>query len=567
MPDPQLPSPQLPDRQLPDPQPPDPQLPHRQPPDLHQTTPIGADRTSADPARPPNQNAADDAGAAEACFARGVALAGSGQTLQAAQQFHHANLLRPDHPATLTNLALLLSQLDQHETALACARRATDLQPGDPRAVLSLATVLYRQGNILASIPPHRQAVALAPDNPIAWTALGDCLVAVGRHDEAIASFRQALALDPEQLAARRSLAACGPPGAQAEDIAHLSALLARENLPTEDRITAGFALGQMLDTVGRFDDAFARFAAANALVLTTQAAAGHRFDAAAFDAAIDRLIAPGTQDETQDGTQDGTPGLGTQDFLARSTAWGNKSDLPVFIVGMPRSGSTLVEQIAASHSQVFAAGESRTLARRIEAMAKASAPRAPIDWDAAAARGLADRHVAELAALAAGAGTGVVRVLDKMLDNVFHLGLIAALFPNARVIICRRDPRDVCLSCYFRRFADPNLYTYDLLACARRAQAIDRLIAHWRSALPLRMHEVVHESLVAHPTEEIWRLIDFLGLEREAACLEAFRTDRVVTSTSAWQVRQPISAQSVGRWRPYRRHLSALLELLGDDD
>jgi hypothetical protein len=421
------------------------------------------------------------------------------------------------------------------------------LRPDDGPAALALATVLYRHGNILAAIPAHRQAVALAPDNPIAWTALGDCLVALGHYDEAIAGFRQALALDPEQLAARRSLAACGPAGPQAPDIDRLSELLGRKDLPIDDRITAGFALGQMLDAAGRFDEAFACFAAANALVLATQAEAGHRFDAAAFDAAIDRLIA-----------------RVTPDFLARASAWGNPSELPVFIVGMPRSGSTLVEQIAASHSQVFGAGESKALGHAIAAMAQAFAPLAPIDWDAATARGLADRHLAGLAALASDGSHGITRVLDKMLDNVFHLGLIAVLFPNARVIICRRDTRDVCLSCYFHHFSDQNLFTYDLVACARRARAVERLIAHWRAVLPLRMHEVAYESLVARPTEEIWRLIDFLGLDREAACLEAHRTERVVTTTSAWQVRQPINAQSVGRWRLYRRHLSKLLEALG---
>ena len=542
----------------------DPPPPNPQQPNPHQTTPSGTDRSAGDATQSAAQPAAaqpaagdadagdadaGDAGAAGACFARGVTLAGSGRALEAAQQFQHANLLRPDHPATLINLGLLLSQLDQHDTALACVRRATELRPDDGAVALALAMVLYRQGNIVASIPAHRQAVCLAPDNPIAWTALGDCLVAVGQQDEAIASFRQALTLDPDQLAARRSLAACGRPGAPSEDIARLSALLARTNLPVDDRITAGFALGQLLDTEGRFDDAFEHVAAANALVLATEAAAGHHFDAAAFDAAIDRLIAQVTPD-----------------FLARAREWGNPSELPVFIVGMPRSGSTLVEQIAASHSQVFGAGEGKALVKAIEAMVRNSAPRAPIDWDAAAARDLADQHVTGLAAQASGAGSGITRVLDKMLDNVFHLGLIAALFPNARVIICRRDPRDVCLSCYFARFADPNLYTYDLLACARRAQAIERLIAHWRATLPLRMHEVAYESLVARPDEEIWRLIDFLGLEREAACLEAYKTERVVTTTSAWQVRQPINAQSVGRWRLYRRHLSALLDQLGDD-
>ena len=133
-------------------------------------------------------------------------------------------------------------------------------------------------------------------------------------------------------------------------------------------------------------------------------------------------------------------------------------------------------------------------------------------------------------------------------------------------MIICRRDLRDVCLSCYFHQFADQNLYTYDLATCARRARAIERLIAHWRAVLPLRMHEVVYESLVARPGKETWRLIDFLGLEREAACHAAHRTERAVTTTGAWQVREPINARSVGRWRLYRRHLSGLLEALGED-
>jgi tetratricopeptide (TPR) repeat protein len=517
-------------------------------PDPHQTI-QATDQPAEDEARQADPPRTDgDPGAAADHFARGVALAGVGRSLDAARHFQQADRLRPDHPATLTNLALLLSQLDQHDAARACILRAVDLLPDDAASILALAIVLYRAGDILAAIPAHRQAVALAPNNPIAWTALGDCLLAVGQTDEAIVSFRQALALDPEQLAASRSLAACGRPGTAAQDIDRLAGRLDRADLPTHDRITAGFALGQILDTEDRFDEAFARFAAANALVLETQANAGHRFDAAAFDAAIDRLIAQVTPE-----------------FLARAAAWGSPSTLPVFVIGMPRSGSTLVEQIAASHSQVLGVGESKALGHAIDALAQASAPRAPIDWDAAAVRGLADRHLARLAALAGGADSGITRVVDKMLDNVFHLGLIAVLFPHARVIICRRDARDVCLSCYFHQFADQNLYTYDLVDCAGRARAIERLIAHWRSVLTLPMHEVVYESLIAQPTEEIWRLIDFLGLEREPACLEAHRTERVVTTTSAWQVRQPINAQSVGRWRRYRRHLSRMLEVLGE--
>jgi tetratricopeptide (TPR) repeat protein len=507
--------------------------PHR--PDPHQIEP--SDRDQSDDGASPHSNhgITDDIAAAAAHFAHGVALAGLDRPLDAAREFQQANALRPDHPATLTNLGLLLSQLGQYDAAVACARRATTLLPGDGASALALATVLYRSGAIAAAVPAHRQAVALARDNPVAWTALGDCLVAVGQSDEAIACFRRALTLDPVQLAARRSLAASGRSAPTRDDIDHLSALLARADLPIADRMDAGFALGQILDADGRIDEAFACFAAANDLVLKTHAAAGQRFDADAFDTEIDRLIAQSPPE------------------LAVGTAnAGNPTELPVFIIGMPRSGSTLVEQILASHSQVCALGESKALAQTIDAAA--GGPRA---WDAATTREIADRHLASLDAFANG---GKTRVVDKMLDNVLHLDRIAALFPRASVIICRRDLRDICLSCYFHRFVDPALYTYDLIACARRARAIDRLIAHWQSALPLRMHEVVYETLVANPVEETWRLLDFLGLEHEAACLAPHQTERVVTTTSAWQVRDPIHTRSVGRWQVYRHHLSGLL-------
>jgi tetratricopeptide (TPR) repeat protein len=485
---------------------------------------------------------------ADAHFIRGTALASDGKTLEAAQQFQAANRLRPDHPATLVRLGLLLSQLTQQDAALACARRALELQPDDPAITLGLATILYRGGDIVASVPVHRRAVALAPANAIAWTALGDCLLAMGDHEEAIACLRQALALDPDQLAARRSLATCGLLAADPQDIDRLSEMLDRSVLPTNDRITAGFALGQMLDDAGRFDEAFARFAVANALVVEIEAAAGNCFDAAGFEAEIDRLIAQVTP----------AP-------LMQTRGWGNPSDLPVFVIGMPRSGSTLVEQIIASHSQAFGLGESTALEHVIGAITQL-APFEPFNVDASAALRVANQHLAHLQSKAAGAGREISRIADKLLDNVFHLHLIAALFPNARIVVCRRDLRDVCLSCYFHRFAEPMLYAYDLAACARRAVAIDRLITHWRAVLPLRMHEVVYETLVARPIDETWRLIDFLGLPREASCLEPHRTRRVVTTSSAWQVRQPINSRSVGRWRHYRRHLGNLLEMLGDD-
>ena len=187
---------------------------------------------------------------------------------------------------------------------------------------------------------------------------------------------------------------------------------------------------------------------------------------------------------------------LATPDFLSAAAAWGNPSQAPVFIVGMPRSGTSLVEQIAASHSRVFGAGELHALGEIWDTLSRHNRGRPVEKWDAAFARRLADRHVAALQAL----GNGAVRIIDKMPDNIFFLWLIAALFPSARIILCRRDLRDVCLSCYFHHFTEGHLYAYDLADCGARALEIDRLATHWSRVLPLEILAIDYEKLVSDP-------------------------------------------------------------------
>jgi hypothetical protein len=179
--------------------------------------------------------------------------------------------------------------------------------------------------------------------------------------------------------------------------------------------------------------------------------------------------------------------------------------------------------------------------------------------WDAAFARRLADRHVGSLQGL----GNGAVRIIDKMPDNIFFLWMIAALFPSARIILCRRDLRDVSLSCYFHRFTEGHLYAYDLEDCGLRGLEVERLAAHWLQVLPLPILTIDYERLVEHGETESRRLIEFLGLDWDRACLDFHRTERPVFTASAWQVRQPLYRASVGRWRQYETHLSPLLGIL----
>ena len=175
--------------------------------------------------------------------------------------------------------------------------------------------------------------------------------------------------------------------------------------------------------------------------------------------------------------------------------------------------------------------------------------------------RRLSDAHLERLKAL----GGCAERVIDKMPDNVFKLGAIATLYPGARVIFCQRDPRDTCLSCYFQKFTAGQLvFSYDLADCAKRYLETERLIAHWRRVLPLRMLDVEYEALVGDIEEQSRRIIAFLGLDWEPGCLEFHRTTRIVATASAWQVRQPLYDRAVARWRKYEAHLTPLLEILG---
>jgi hypothetical protein len=248
--------------------------------------------------------------------------------------------------------------------------------------------------------------------------------------------------------------------------------------------------------------------------------AQGRRFDAGVLHKAVDGLIA-----------RRQPPGEGAA------------SELPVFIVGMPRSGTSLVEQIAASHPSVFGAGELRA----IPDIAKAPDPFDPA---------IALAHLAHLQSLAPRAS----RVIDTTPDNLFQLGLIARLYKGARVILCRRDPRDTCLSCFFTLLPSGNLFSFDLGDCGIRYFETERMAAHAFGTLDLRMLTVHYEDVVADLEGESRRLIDFLGLPWDPACLEFYKTKRVVTTASFWQVRQPIYAKSVGRWRNYEKHLGPLM-------
>jgi tetratricopeptide (TPR) repeat protein len=479
-----------------------------------------------------------------------AALAKANRFAEAETAYLRAAMLEPGNAEVHRDLGIVLTELNRLDEALVCLDRALALKPHGAAVHQARGRTLAAKNDFTGAEVSFRRAAELDPSSSDSWIGLAWALRMLGRFAEADACFERVRTLDPSRMEAYRHLATPGPASSDAEQISRLAAQLEQTNKPARDRALAGFALGRLLDSADRFDEAFERYRAANALVRKANDADGIRFDFSAFRQRADLLI------ERYQAGRFGDP------------VAGSNSELPVFIVGMIRSGTTLTEQIAASHSRIFGAGELQDIGRIANELAGVVAGKRQVtarQADAELAARLAHRHLLRLRQLG---GDGAVRVIDKMPDNVLHLGLIAQLYPRARVILCTRDARDVALSCYFQLFAEGlHPFSYDLADCGRRTAEVNRLIAHWRRTLPLRWHEVNYETLVGDLEGESRRLLAFLGVPWEPGCLEFHRTERTVTTMSQWQVRQPIYDRSVGRWRHYQSRLGPLFEALESVD
>jgi tetratricopeptide (TPR) repeat protein len=471
-----------------------------------------------------------------------MALREAGRIPEAVEAWREAIALEPNRADSYHQLARELMELKLPQEALRCLDHAVRLQPDNVIFHCSRGEALISMQDGEAAVAAFRQAVAVSPHAKPAWAGLGWALRLLGRFEEADDCVKRLREIDPTDLLAVRHVPWSGNQPQEAAEIERLISVLDRPEAHAEDRISAGFALGRLLDEAGRFDEAFAHYAAANALMCQTWPPTADRFDAELLARSIDAMI---KIDMTQ--------------HLAEAAATGNMSELPVFIVGMPRSGTTLVEQICSSHSRIFGAGELEAVAL---IAAKLTREQGDDNRKAEARRQAADAHFVYLHRL----GRGAVRVVDKFPDNILLVGLIAQLFPRARIVYCSRDPRDISLSCYFQRFAEKaQPFSYDLADCGRRCRAVQRLAAHWLKLLPLHMIEVNYEKLVEDLESESRRLIEFLGLDWEPACLDFHRTERTVATVSLWQVRQPLYKSSVGRWRNYERHLGPLMAALNE--
>jgi tetratricopeptide (TPR) repeat protein len=461
----------------------------------------------------------------------------------------------PNHARARNNLGSLLIAMESPELALPHLKEAVRLRPNFTEA-LSFIGVAYREMNQgEEALKWFREALRSKPDDSSTRNTLGHTLETLGRIDEAVPEFEEALRCNPNDSMAFSSLGRLVSTGHyrfRDEQLQRIQDLAARPDMPSDDLFRLHQALAWAFDKSGDFERAFAHCRRSKELRKQYDVRRGEGFDPGANRQTIDHLIA-----------------VYTPAWFERVASFGSDSDRPIFVVGMMRSGTTLTEQILASHPKVFGAGELPDIDRLLSALPlRMGVAQDPVDclWmlDAALTKNLAEEYLERLRLLSSPAAA---RVVDKLPFNYLRLGFIATLFPRARIIHCRRNPVDTCMSCYFQNFKLPHPYTLDLRHMGLFYRGYERLMAHWARVLPVPVFHLDYEKMTADQEGVSRRLLDFCGLDWDERCLRFSETKRVVRTASAMQVRQSMYRTSVGKWQRYEAHIQPLLEALRTTD
>jgi tetratricopeptide (TPR) repeat protein len=431
----------------------------------------------------------------------------------------------------------------ERESALTSLQAALKYDPRLACAHEWISQWYLEEGLIELAISHSATAYELAPNHPATVAARAYVLEAAGELDAAWELLQKLIGrteLTPKVVALYARMAPRFNEQRRALEL--VQQCLQGRHSP---RGQAGlhFAAASLLDGMERYDEAFAHAARANELKR-------QRFDPAAIEREFEARISYYTREQIH--------------ALPKATY---RTVRPIFIVGMPRSGTSLVEQILATHSQVHGAGEvdliKRVVLGAISMLCKSgeSYPNCLDGLSINIANGLAQIYLEPLASL----NRNVRQITDKMPLNFMYMGLIAILFPNARIIHCRRDPMDNCLSCYMANFAGANQFSFDLRHLGQFYRQYEKLMAHWKRVIDLPILDVSYEQMVDDTPAQTRRLLEFLDLPWEERCLQFHETRRSVSTASVEQVRRPIYNTSVGRWKNYQKHLGPLMEALGE--
>jgi len=546
----------------------------------------------------------------DAYYNKANALAALKRREEAQRAFELALSLNPRHAGAYANLLILFNALGEYNKAVECGRRSLAIEPDSADVLLNLATAELGRSQREAALRWLGDLLAKSPDNILALSMHVEILVRFDRDDEAHIDVERLMTLTPrdtkESVQKESAISTyLLSEGRYEEGIAALDRAIALGG-ETQDDLRAKRA--GVMETFGRQDEARAALDEALALNPTSSSAMTGRAELVKFTAddptipAMEALLAP-EKGETYASRMVLNFALGkayldlgdspaafrhldegnrmkraiasysaaaTEKFFAEVAAafppalldrladQGLRSPAPIFIVGMPRSGTTLIEQILAAHPAVHGAGELRCMRAVVEQIG--DFPKGVAALDAGALKRLGQSYLSRVEALAG----GKPRVVDKAPGNFINAGLIRLILPDAKIIHARRDPVDTCLSCYTKLFADSLSFTYDLTDLGRYCRDYLKLTDYWRAVLPAsHFLEVDYEAVVDDIEAEARRMLEFLDLPWDPACLEFYRVERPVRTASVNQVRQPIYRSSSGRWRKHADALQPLLKTL----
>jgi tetratricopeptide (TPR) repeat protein len=498
--------------------------------------------------------------------------------LKEAEYFYQLVLRdNPDHPEALNLLGTLASKAKNHGVAIECLTKAVEAQPknvfyrnnlgyclnaahkarealphfqkaiaANPRMVeplvgLGSAHRLLGEGEEAEKI--LRRAMQLAPEKTRIRSTLAEVLIDLGKIKEAAEIFRSILAGDPKNIPAIVGLASAREAGGEEGDLERFEYALKDQSLEAEKRVALHSALGQIYDQMKKPQEAFPHFIKSNELDKSD-------FNLTSFRRQIDDIIE-----------------LFTPFFFLSKNGFGSSSERPLLVVGMPRSGTTLTEQMIASHGRAGGAGELARVglfANRLFFSPQKDIGKFIPALDALGAKGVREMGENYIDLLKFHAPKAE-RVVDKMPHNFQHLGFVALMCPNARIIHCSRNPADTCWSCFQNPLNDSHSYSRGLTRLGLYYREYKRLMDHWKAVLPVPIYELSYERLTADFETEARKVIDFLGLPWDEACLNFHTAGRTVRTFSRAQVRNPIYQSSVERWRRYEKELQPLITALGD--
>jgi len=471
---------------------------------------------------------------ADTYYNLGALLIELGEVEDAVENYNKAIEINPRHKEAYDGLGNALSDQGEIDKAITAYRQAIEIDPRHKEAYYGLANALSAQGEMVKAIATYRKTIENNPRHKEAYIGLANALSDYGEIDEAFASYRKAIEINPGHAEVYRSLSRNKKFFEYDDDIRAMESLYVSESLPDAQKMHLAFGLGKAYEDLGEYE---------KSMQFILQATSLKR---ASFDYSIS---------EAED-LFNNIKHTFSSEFFSDRRGLGSSDETPIFILGMPRSGTSLVEQILASHPEVFGAGELNDISVLTQKInSPREFPRSVYDLNSGALEEFGNRYIARIRKYSESSKY----ITDKMPQNFLYIGLIRTILPNARVICCIRDPMDNCLSLFKNYFIKAHYYTYDMTELGQYYNLYLDLMEHWRKTLTGLIYDQSYESLVADQEDQIRKLLDYCHLPWDDACLEFYKIRRNVRTASNAQVRRPIYKDSIKLWKRYEKQLEPL--------